>query len=210
MSSPLQFGGPTSNIPYSYMQAYSAPGGLPEVIRVASITQTIPYWTATAATTTSARTVTAGFPVGWDVSVPSKSVTGFQFWVVAAPTAATQSAAFGVYTGGTTSALTQVGTNGSFTLATATTGLKQINFASPITVNGTSVVWIGVQFSLSAPASGSGATLACTPQSVSGLQNVGGKYGEWTTGTVTPGATLDVATTAAPAVQGQMVWVALY
>jgi hypothetical protein len=210
MSSPLQFGGPTSNLPYTYMHAFASPGGLPETIRAASVTQTIPYWTATAATTTSVKTVTSGFPVGWDVSVTPKSVTGFQFWVSTAPSAATQSGAFAVYTGSTTSALARVGSNGAFTLATATTGLKQVAFASPLSVTGTTIVWIGVQFSLTAPGSGVGAALACTPQSVSGLQNVGGKYGEWTGSTVTPGTTLDVASTAVPAVQGQMVWVALY
>lgn len=229
MSTPFQFGGPVSlpadpavalgavtkqycdnKIPYSYMQSYSAPGGLPELIRLSSITQTVSWLMATSATANTVRTVTAAFPVGWDSAVPAKTVTGFQFWVAAAPSAATQSAAFAVYTGSALSTLSRVGSNGSFTAALATTGLTRIPFASTIPILGTSITYIAVQFSYSAPASGTGLTLAATPSSSSNLQGQGGKYGEWTTGVVTPASTLDASAAASSATQGQLVWVGLY
>src|SRR4051812_3349212 len=122
MSQPLNFAGPTSAIPYSYMQSYSAPGGLPELIRLASVTQTIPFFVATASTSNSVKTINALFPVGWDASVVTKTVSGFQFCVATAPSAATQSAAFALYTGTSPSTLNRVGSNGSFTCATGTTG----------------------------------------------------------------------------------------
>lgn len=229
MSSPLQFGGPVSlpadpttslgaatkqyadaKIPFSYFTLLATPAGVPENMRIGSISQTIPYWSATSATTTSVKTVTALFPVGWDAGVTSKVVTGFQFWVSTAPSAAVQSGAFAVYTGSTNSTLNRVGSNGSFSLALSTTGMKQVPFASTITISGQSIGWIAVQFSLSAPASGAGGAIACTPTASSGLTSAGGKYGEWTGSTVVPGATLDASAASSSAVLGQLVWVSLY
>jgi hypothetical protein len=229
MSSPLQFGGPVSlpadptvslgavtkqycdsRIPYSYFQMLAAPGGMAENLRFGSYTQTIPFWQATAATTTSVKTVNSVFAVGWDSKIPSRVVNGFQFWISTAPSAATQTPTFSPYTGSTLSSLTQLQANSTFTIPLATTGLKQVPFTTPITVVGNSYLYIGLQFSMAAPASGSGCALACTPQASSSLPGFGGKYGEWTGSTVTPGSTIDLSGTASSAVLGQLVWVALY
>lgn len=225
----LQFGGPvtlsadpTSNldaatkqyadarVPYTYFQMLAAPGGMAENLRFGSYTQTIPFWQATSATTTSVKTVNAVFAVGWDAKIPSRSVTGFQFWVATAPSAATQTPTFSPYTGSTLSSLTQLQTNSTFTIPTVTTGLKQVPFTTPITVVGNSYLYIGLQFSMAAPGSGTGCALACTPQASSSLPGFGGRYGEWTASTVTPGASIDLSGTVSSAVLGQLVWVALY
>ena len=229
MTTPYTFGGPVNlaadpttslnpatkqycdgKLPYMYMNAFASPGGLPETVRQGSITETIPFYVATASTLNTAKTITAAFPVGWDAQVPSKVVTGFQFWVATAPSAANQSCAFALYTGGSLSTFNRSGSNGSFTCNTGTTGLKQVPFASTFNFSGTSIVYVAVQFSFSAPASGTGVQLAATQISTSNLQGQGGKYGEWTTSTVTPGATLDASAAANSAQTGQLVWVALY
>ena len=231
MSSPLQFGGPISlpadpttnlgvatkqyadaKIPTSYFLPLCAPGGIPEFIRLGSLCATIPFWQATSGTSTSARTFTAIFPVGFDPIMSARNITGFQMWVSAAPTLATQTGSWAVYTSATSSltALSRVGSNGAISLATGTTGNKQTAFASPIATSGSSVFWIGVQVVLTAPGSGVGAAFAATPQATSSITNVGGKYGEFTTATTTPGATLDASAPSSSITLGQLTWIALY
>jgi hypothetical protein len=199
-----------ARVPYSYFQMLAAPGGMAENLRFGSYTQTIPFWQATAATSTSVKTVNAVFAVGWDANIPSRSVTGFQFWIATGPSAATQTPTFSPYTGSTLSSLTQLQSNSTFTIGISSTGLKQVPFTTPITVVGNSYLYIGLQFSMAAPASGTGCALACTPQASSSLPGFGGKYGEWTTSQVTPGSTIDLSGTVSSAVLGQLVWVALY
>jgi hypothetical protein len=231
MSSPLQFGGPVSlpadpavslgavtkqycdkKISNAYWPPVCSPGGVAEYVRLGSLCSTMPFWQATSSTSTSARTFTAHFPIGFDPITPAINVTGFQFWVAAAPTLATQTGSWAVYTSATSSntAQTRVGSNGTISLATGATGNKQTAFASPIAISAQTVFWMSVQVVLTAPASGVGASFAATPQATSAIPNVGGKYGEFTTATTTPASTIDTSAASASITLGQLVWMALY
>jgi len=232
MSSPLQFGGSVSlaadpsaslgpatkqycdkKINTSYLLALSSPGGWTEFLRIGSLCSSVSFLSATSATSTSARTFTSLFAVAFDSNMPSVSATGFQMWVSTAPSAATQSGNFAVYTGTTfndfTNNMVRVGSNGSVSFTTSTTGLVRTAFASPVSTSG--IYWMAVQMVLGAPASGSGAAFSASASSNNPLPAQGGKYGEFTTATTTPPSTLTGLNAAASSISGgQSVWMALY
>lgn len=231
MSSPLQFGGPvalpadpTTNlgpatkqyadarINTSWLLTLSSAGGFAEFIRMGSLNSSVSFLTATSFTSTSARTFTALFPVSFDSNMPGTSVTGVQMWVTTAPTAATQSGTYAVYTGATfndfVSNMVRVGTASAVSFPTVTTGLKRMAFASPVSTSG--IYWMGVQMVLGAPASGAGAAFSASAAPSSALPAQGGKYGEFTTATTAPPTTLSMNTAASSITVGQSVWMALY
>jgi hypothetical protein len=201
-----------AKISNAYWPPLTSPGDITEYVRLGSVMSTIPFWIATSTTSTSARTFTAQFPIGFDPITPARTITGFQMWVATAPTLATQTGAWAVYTSATASntAQTRVGSNGTISLATGATGNKQTAFASPIAITGQSVFWLSVQVVLTTPGTGVGAAFAACPQSNSSITNVGGKYGEFTTATTTPGATIDTSAPSSSITLGQLAWIALY